>query len=248
MELLGNGFLAVAAACVLAGLVRGFTGFGSAMVFAPVASAVYGPRVAVPLLFVVDALVTLPMLVAALRRCTWAEVVPLSAGAALAIPLGVTALAVISPLLVRGGMSVAVLLMAVPMAAGWRYRRRPSLPATLLIGGTSGFAGGVAGLYGPPVILFWLGGQADAPTFRANVIVFFGLVSVVAGVTFWLHGLLTRAVLTTGAVLIPLYALALWIGARGFRHAPEPLFRRLALGLVVLIAITSFPGVDGIWH
>ena len=43
-----------AAAGFLAGLARGFSGFGAAMIFVPVASAVLGPVVAMPVLLIAD--------------------------------------------------------------------------------------------------------------------------------------------------------------------------------------------------
>ncbi len=42
-------------AALVGGLVRGFTGFGFAMVFVPVAAAAVGPAAAVGLIWVVDA-------------------------------------------------------------------------------------------------------------------------------------------------------------------------------------------------
>ena len=46
---------------VLAGVVRGFAGFGAAMIMMPVLAAVLGPVVAVPTLSVMDSLMTLPL-------------------------------------------------------------------------------------------------------------------------------------------------------------------------------------------
>ncbi|MDQ1197919.1 hypothetical protein [Agrobacterium sp. SORGH_AS 787] len=42
-----------------AGLARGFSGFGAALIFVPLASSVMGPQIAVPLLLVVDGVMTL---------------------------------------------------------------------------------------------------------------------------------------------------------------------------------------------
>ena len=49
--------LGVTAAAALAGLVRGFSGFGAAMVFVPIAGALYSPEQAVVLLFLTDTVV-----------------------------------------------------------------------------------------------------------------------------------------------------------------------------------------------
>lgn len=47
---------------LVAALVRGFSGFGAAMVFAPPAIAILGPTVAIPVLAIMDFVVTLPYL------------------------------------------------------------------------------------------------------------------------------------------------------------------------------------------
>lgn len=180
-EVIEQRFLLAVAAAALAGLVRGFSGFGPAMVFTPVASAVYGPAVAVPILFLIDAVVSLPVVAGSVSRCQWREVLPISAGAALTIPLGVWVLVQTEPTLLRWILCLTILLAVGALASGWRYSVEPSVVTALGTGGLSGFGGGFAGLYGPPIILFWLGGRSAATTIRANIFVYFGLVTVVAG-------------------------------------------------------------------
>lgn len=228
-------------AAAMAGLVRGFSGFGPAMVFTPIASAIFGPAVAVPVLFVMDAVVTVPVLLRAVGECSWREVLPISMAAALTVPLGVWALVLMDPAILRWILSAAILVAVAAIASGWRYRRQPGLPTTLATGGLSGFGGGFAGLYGPPIILFWLGGQSAAATVRANLFAYFGLVTVVAAVSFWLSGLFSGEVLRLALMLMPAYGIALWLGTRLFRRARESLYRRLALILCSLAALAGLP-------
>jgi uncharacterized protein len=241
LDLIDERFAWVAAAAVLAGLVRGFSGFGSAMIFVPVASVIYEPKIAVVLLFIFDGLITTPMLVPAFRRCVWREVLPLTAGATVAVPVGVRILLVAEPLLLRWLISAMVLAGVVLMAGGWRYRRVPSLAASAAVGGVSGLAGGIASLYGPPVILFWLGGPGDAGTVRANVFAFLGLAAVVSGVTYALNGMFTLPLLQIALLLTPLYGLATWIGTRLFAGASERQFRVLAFLLCGAVAVAALP-------
>ncbi len=51
-------FVITLIAAIVAGLVRGFTGFGAALIFVPVASAAYGPNVAAPTLLIIDFVLT----------------------------------------------------------------------------------------------------------------------------------------------------------------------------------------------
>lgn len=47
-------------AALLAGLARGFSGFGAAMIYVPIASASLGPVVAMPVLLIADLAVAQP--------------------------------------------------------------------------------------------------------------------------------------------------------------------------------------------
>ncbi|MFQ6024718.1 MAG: TSUP family transporter, partial [Acidiferrobacterales bacterium] len=203
----------VAAAAVLAALLRGFTGFGAAMVFVPVASAIYEPKVAVVVLFIVDGVITFPLVFKAIHQCRWPDVTCLAVGAALTIPLGVYVLLITDVELLRWFISFSILGLVAALASGWRYKKRPPQMACFGVGGVSGFAGGVANLYGPPLVLFWLGGQSGAATVRANIIVFFAITAVVSGITYWWNGLLSAHTLSVSIGLMPLYAAAVWLGA-----------------------------------
>lgn len=232
-------FLWVIAGTAAAGLVRGLSGFGSALVAVPVLSIFFGPAVAVPVVTIIDSVLTVPLLPAAFRRCRWREVLPLALGATALVPLGTQLLIVVEGDLLRRATALVILAAVAAMAFGWRYRGaiRPLL--SLGVGALSGAMAGAIGISGPPVILFWLGGQADAPTVRANVIAFFGLIAVITLLTYWLNALFTPRVLALALVLAPVFGLALWLGAHGFRFASERVFRWFSLGLIALVALAS---------
>ncbi|WP_375596190.1 sulfite exporter TauE/SafE family protein [Algihabitans albus] len=230
------------AATLLAGVVRGFSGFGSAMILVPSYSLVFGPAAAIPMMSLVDVTGSLGLMPRALRRCTWREVAPLTLGASLLLPLGVYLLIVVDQELLRWVISVTIILVVVVLASGWRYQAKPTPLLSVGIGGAAGLMGGSIGIAGPPVILFWLGGRSTAETVRANTIVFLALLVVAAWISFFVGGLFTREVLVVAALLAPLYAVAIWLGARSFRFADEQWFRRLALGIIAVIALVSLLG------
>src|SRR5437667_8432573 len=78
-------WLALAIA-VLSGVVRGFSGFGSALIYMPLVAAVYDPRVAAVTLLLIDAAGAAPFAVRAFPNCTWREVLPIFFAAAIAVP------------------------------------------------------------------------------------------------------------------------------------------------------------------
>ena len=166
-------FLAAVAIAALSGLVRGFSGFGSALIYMPLISVIYGPRIAAPTLLLIDGVCALPFALHAMPQCNWREVAPVSIAAALVLPIGAMALVVIDPLTLRWAIAASVLAALAALVSGWRYHGRPTLAASLGVGALAGFGGGAVQIGVPPLLVFWLGGANKAATVRANIMVYF---------------------------------------------------------------------------
>ena len=234
-------FLWLQFAAALAATVRGFAGFGAAMLFVPIVAAAYDPLSAVAILFVTDSVVAFPLFWKAVRICAWREVGWLSAGAAVTVPVGLWLLLTTDPVILRWGFSIAILAALVPMFLGWRYRGAPGRGLALSVGGMSGLAGGASSLFGPPVLLFWMSGESEAAVIRANVIVFLFMAGIVSGSGLALTGSFTQERLLLTVMVLPTYAFFCAVGARGFRRSSEGFFRRLALALCALTALATMP-------
>jgi uncharacterized membrane protein YfcA len=57
-----HGLYALIAIAFIAGLARGFSGFGAALIFIPLGGAIIGPKLISPVLLVIDGLATLGMI------------------------------------------------------------------------------------------------------------------------------------------------------------------------------------------
>ena len=241
-------FVAAVIVAALSGLVRGFSGFGSALIYIPLVSAIYEPRIAAATLLVVDFVTALPFSVREFPRCDWREVTPVTIVAALMAPVGSLALIFADPIVLRWVISVLVLALLAVLASGWRYHGRPTLPVMAAVGAVSGLGSGAVQIAGPPVIIFWLGGRADAITVRANLMVFFILLSVASGATYLAQGLITPDVVVLSLCLGAPYLVAMWAGVRFFHRASETAYRRIAYGIVAASALVSVPLFDGLFR
>jgi len=237
-------FLPLALTAALAGAVRGFTGFGSALVFTPIASSIVEPWQAIILLFVMDGCTALPLIPDAVRNCTWREVVPLTLGATVAVPVGAHFLLTIDPTVLRWILSALSLGAVAALASGWRYHAVPGTALSAVVGASSGFLGGMCSFWAPPIVLFWLGGQSGARMVRANVIVFLLAMTVVGAATYGALGLFKPAVVYQALFLMPFFGLALWVGTKLYRHASEDVFRRISYLVIAGAAVSSAPAFD----
>jgi uncharacterized membrane protein YfcA len=232
----------------VAALARGFSGFGAALIFVPIGSAVLGPHVAVPFLLVVDSLMTLPLLPRATRHCRWRDVLLMALGGVVGVPIGTAILTHADQVAMRWAISLLILVLLLVVSRGWRFRAQPAAPLTTAVGLSSGILSGAAQVGGPPIVVYWLGGGTSRITVRANLIVYFVLSSVLSSVTYVVGGLLSRDVLTYALVAAPLYGMGLWLGARMFGLASEKVFRRACYGLIALSALISLPALDVLWR
>lgn len=238
-ELAQPALLLVLGTALVAGFVRGMAGFGAALILTPIFSTFYTPAVAIPVLGFADWLMSAPMVVGAMRRCVWREVLPLALAAVVTVPLGGYVLATADPDALRIGISMFVLLAVGALASGWRYRATPSMPVTWAVGGVAGIMGGAIGMSGPPVVLFWLGGQANAAQARTNTLAFFGVTALATMTMYVVNGLLTSRVIVLAIILMPVYGLGMFLGARAFRLLPERIFRFIAFSLIAAISLAT---------
>lgn len=242
----GPALWAVLIAVAVAGVVRGFSGFGTAMIVGPVAAAAYNPQAAVVIILIIDALPILPLVVPALRKVDMREIAPVVAGYALALPLGIWFLVTWEPTPLRWFMSIVIFIVVAVLWSGWHYRGPRTVPVRLGVGGVAGFLGGSTSASGPPVILYWMALRTGAGQVRANLLVFLMATEILAFVGFFLSGLLTGPAVSVGIVASPVYLVALLVGARLFGLASEVTYKRIALIIVLVAAVLAMPALDGL--
>lgn len=235
----GLWFLVAAAA--VAGLVRGFAGFGTGLIFMPMAGTVLAPVAAIAVMTAMDVLGLLPQLPRALARAERAEVARMTAGAALLLPAGLALASALPVEAFRWGLSALALAMLALIATGWRWRGPVGPGLGYGTGALSGFLGGASGLAGPPAILLNVASDRPAAVIRANLLSYLVLFGGLLVAVFLATGAAGRAELALAAVLALPFAAASLIGARLFDPARESLYRRAAYLIIAASALAGLP-------
>ena len=213
--------LAIAAAAVLAaGLVRGFSGFGSAMVNAPVLSLLWGPTIGVPIAALVEFVPAVQLTPRAIPIAQWRTILVMGVPALILIPAGLWLLVTLPNEVVRRFVAAVVLGLVAVMWSGWRYRGKRTAALSLGVGALSGL----------------LSGNDDLAVIRANMIGFFTIVLIGMAVTFALGGLFGPLVLWRAALLAVPFVIGIYAGARLFPLASQRTFRNIAL---TFLAVSS---------
>ena len=230
----------------IAGIVRGFAGFGTGLIVGPVAAALFSPAAAVVTIFVMDLGPANMLVLQAWRKANWREIIPVSIGYALLLPAGLTFLKFGDPLTLRWAICLVVLMALFALWSGYRYRGPRTVPISIGVGGTAGFLNGFAALPGPPVVIYWMAARSDHGVIRANLIMLFAIGEVLSGIGLWVAGIFSWEFIAMGILACLPYLGGLLIGMALFGKASETTYRRIAFSLVLVAAIASAPVLDNI--
>jgi hypothetical protein len=238
--------VAICAIAFVSGTARGFSGFGSALIFMPLASSLAAPRLVAALLLVIDFVAAAPLLPDAWKQADRKATAVMVSGALIGVPIGTYCLTALDPVTTRWIISGFVLALLLLLVSGWRYRGKDHAALSVGIGALSGFCSGLAQTGGPPIVGYWLGRPLPSVIARANILLFFGASDFFSLVSYSLTGLITADAIRFSLLVGPVYGVGVWFGARLFGRASEKLFRVICYALIAAAVITGLPALDGV--
>ena len=235
------GFALLVLAVLLAGAVRGFSGFGTGLVYVPLAAQVLPPVWVLITILMIDCLGPLPVVPRALREGRLRDVWWLCLGAALGLPLGLWVLLSLPSESFRLWISLFSLGMLAVLITGIRYKGHVSDKMVFGTGALGGVLGGALALPGPPVILFYMSRPLPVAVIRANILLFLFFYDLILFGAFWGKGLFEVTPVITGLLLLPVYGSAVWFGAWIFDPGREVVYRRVAYVIIAGSALSGLP-------
>ncbi len=226
-------------AVVLAGLVRGFAGFGLSAILMACLAWLIAPKELIPVAFMLEAAASLAMLRGGMKRADYSVVWGLALCSALAVPIGMFAT---TTLPIETSKTIALLLV-LGLAIAQLFRLTPAFLATRSglygTGFLAGIATGLAGVGGMVVALYVLASDRKPAQMRANLVMFLFIAMFTSAVTYFGYGLFTQVTLARAVLMIPLVLLGVGVGSALFRPALAPFYKRFCLFLLAGLALSG---------
>lgn len=239
-----DGLIWLIAAFSLAGIIRGFTGFGTAMIVVPV-GAMFLPLAEIVFILTITGLGTAFALVPrAWPQSSKHEVLLISGAAIVGLPFGIVLLEIVDQAILRWALTVIVSLLLITLIAGWRYSQALTVLRIAAIGLTAGLVGGATGLTGPVVILFYLASSSAVKVIRANAIVFLAVLDIALAIMLVSRGLAGCSSFYVAVLVGIPYLVMTMLGQKLFDPSKEKLYRNLAYAAIAGVAIISMPLFD----
>lgn len=228
------------AAGFAAGFLRGSTGYGSALVLAPVLSMIIGPVDTVAITLILGLPASLQLLPKYRQHVDGRSVaLILISGFAFAIP-GVWLLLVVDELIMR--RIIAFVVFAVSGLMLWRphYNSGPGIVYPICAGGLGGLIMGATSMGGPPVVLYLLSRRGTALQKKANIIVVIGGIELAALIALFVAGQVNTETFLRSAALLPMFVIGIVIGEHLFKGKLASRYQQFTLGTLLLVAIAMF--------
>jgi uncharacterized membrane protein YfcA len=241
-----NAAIAISAIAFVAGTARGFSGFGSALIFMPLASSIASPRLVAALLLIIDFVAAAPLLPSAWKQADRNAIAIMVFGALVGVPIGTYCLTRLDPVTTRWIISAFVMALLLLLVSGWRYHGKDHVSLSTAIGGLSGFCSGLAQTGGPPIVGYWLGRPVVSVVARANIVLFFGASDFFSLASYLAAGLITPDSIKFSLVVGPVYAVGVSFGASLFGKASERVFRAICYVLIAAAVLIGLPVLDGL--
>jgi uncharacterized protein len=243
-----SALIRLALIALVASVTRGFSGFGAALIFMPLAGTVVPPRTGAALLLIIDFVASMQLVPNAWKHAQRRNAGIMAIGAFVGVPVGTWALTRLDPIITRWIIASLVLALLVLLISGWRYHGKPHPVLTATVGGVSGLCSGLAQTGGPPVVTYVLGQPLPSVVARANIVLYFAFSDSASMISYFVSGLLTADVARLALIIGPIYYAGLFLGARMFGVASETVFRRVCYSLIAIAGIIGLPLLDRFTH
>lgn len=229
----------IAVGAIAGGFLRGFVGFGGAMIVVLTVSLTNGPQTAVAVSCLSGLPVMLQLLPTAIRKSERAFVLPFGLATFLAAPAGALVLAALNPAIMKLAIAAMVLGMTYLLFCGWRTERAGNPIYLASAGAAAGFIQGMAGVGGPPAVAVALSRPGAADQQRANVIGSITGLNLCTIIPLYLYGLFTPTVILLSVMIFPIYSCAAWLGARFFGGKGAAHYRNAALAALAATSLIT---------
>jgi uncharacterized protein len=233
----------LAATTFVAALLYAVSGFGFAVLAAPLFLLFADPERAIQLVIIVSTALSLVVVPGLWRAIAPGLLLRLAFGSLAGLPLGLVAFRYADPVAVRGTAGATILVFAVLMTVlrrrrGHRWALLAMRPGRdVAAGAISGVATALVGMAGPPVLIYLLLGGAPPRTVRATLLSFF---SLSYGAALAAHAVTIGIPASTwlaAGILIPFAVIGGFAGRPlGDRLGAEG-FAMLAIGLLTLAGL-----------
>jgi len=225
----------------IAAVIRGFSGFGFGAVVMTAGSLFMRPLDLVPISLILEIAATAHMLPSIWRRIDWRAVGWITAGSIVTVPFAQLLLASLPVMTTRLVTCIGVLVATLLLMVGYTFVTQKHKTVYFSVGLISGAMNGIAAIGGIVCTLVMLSMSASPAVVRATTSMYLMAGDIGAiGLGYAADtGVFTTTAWWRVLALLPALFAGVWLGSRQFANTSPESWRRIAIRLVLFLAITG---------
>jgi len=229
----------LAAIFLMAGLVRGFTGFALSAFGLALAVLILPPVELVPLMWWLEMGASLMMIRAGWGDADLQAAGILTVGSALGVFVGLGITTSIDPLASQRIALVILISLAALQLAKVRIKALDSTAGTASTGVVAGVATGLAGVGGMVVALYVLARDSEPRVMRATLVAFLFFASLTTLLTHIYYGTMNSTSAARGIFFLIPCMIGVFLGQKLFTPKLQPYYRSVCLSLLIGLGAVS---------
>ncbi|WOD08089.1 sulfite exporter TauE/SafE family protein [Marinomonas sp. GJ51-6] len=230
---------------IIAGIIRGFTGFGFAAVAVVGMNIFLTPQQSIPVVLGLDILCCAPLIRQAIKQGDKPTFKLLTLGSIVGIPFGLGLLLFVPSITLKLAICIAILLFSALLIMDFRVSNTDKTPVRLGFGIGAGASTAAASVGGAIIVCYMLSSTLSAATQRATMIMFFVVSESLALAALFFSGLVGKEeLLLIGILLIPTL-IAVRVGQWLFNKHPPKSLKHFAIPILVMVALLGISASAG---
>ena len=229
----------IAAIIMVSGFIQAFTGFGFALVAAPLLFFLIEPKSAIVMIVCLGTVLVLAMTFFYRKHLDLKRVLFLSLGSIIGVIPGAYLLSIMRPTAIKLVVASVIIILSIFLIANRFPYLRPFVFWHIIIGFCSGLLMAATSMGGPPTVVFLLSQKINKKEFlgtvsaSAIILIFFTLF------TYGSMGMITEHILKTTAISLPALGVGVLLGTVFVRKIDNRIFRYIAVAVVLVSAIMT---------
>lgn len=223
----------------LAAVVQGATSFGFSLIALPLLGLLFELKVVVPTLVIFSIVLNLIILIKLRVRPKLKEIGLLTLFAILFIPVGVELLIFVDEAILKAGVSILLIGIAIIMLKGYKLNITNKTLSYVITGILSGVLNGAVSLSGPPVVVLLANDNKNKDEFRSSLTFLFFTLNIVTIIIYMSRGLFNNPTLTQMLYLLPVMVIGTFLGIVLGNRIDDVKFKKIVLVLLLFMGVMN---------
>lgn len=222
---------------LISALLQGMTSFGASLIAMPLLLFFYDIKIVVPLTVTLNLIMNIIIFKKIYKYQNIKTILPMLITALIFTVVGIIFLKNTNSNYIKFIIGIILVLLSIIKLFGIKFKIKNSKIAYIPVGIISGLLNGIAGLSGPPVLIFLSAQEINKNTFRATLTSYFLVLNIFTVISFIISGNYSIEVFNKLIIFLPALIVGITLGVYLGNKTNEEFFKKIVLSFLLFMGV-----------